>query len=300
MDNNIFGIADEQKNKAVQKVKNGVQKYLIFIVLLFNIALEVVSKLYAFGLHSPFTAQFFSNLSVSLATTMICYACFIPFGRGDEAKRNNEFLSLSKLWYALSDTVREGYLRLFEAFCKEQVTDERTEAKKAILANDTIIPYDEYKEKYEGKSKKYINSLADLNKREKKAINKANGYGLFNATKIKPINPTIVLSGHGKKHVNDAGRNEKSYAISYLAKKPIIIFFSAVVLNSISTTFTGGGTNVILDMLFSVFQIVIASVFGYSAGVTDFKHEIGKINNRVIFISLFCEQNKIQVKTPSK
>lgn len=291
---NLFYNVEGEKNKVVERVKNGVQKYLIFIVLSFNIALEIVSKLYTFGIHSPFTAQFFLNLAVSLAVTMVCYICFIPFGYADERKRNLDYSDTVTLWKTLSEKVRLGYLKSFGAFCLSQVDEERTEVKKLILDNNTVIAYDEYKEKYEGKSKKYINSLSELSSKDKKAINRANGYGIFNPVKIKPINPVTVLSGRGKKSVNDAGRGDKGYTFRFLTTKPIIMFITSAVFNSITTTFIGGGKGVILDMLLSVFQIVVAAVCGYSVGVADFKHNLGKINNRIIFISLFLEKNEVK------
>ena len=72
-------------------------------------------------------------------------------------------------------------------------------------------------------------------------------------------------------------------------------------MNSIKTQFVGGGEGVVLDMIFSVAQIVVASIGGYSVGVDDFKFTVDKINSRVIFLSLFCEKNKIEIKeAPSK
>lgn len=289
---NIFYSLDSGKNNITTKVKSGLQKYLIFIVLLFNIALEIVSRLYTFGIHSPFTVEFFLNLSVSLAITMVCYVCFIPFGRAEERKRNLDYDNAVNLWGELSEKVRTGFMKLFSLFCQTQVQEEREEAKKLLLENNTMISYDEFKTKYAGKSPKHIRGVKELSFMEKRIINKVNGFGLFSPVKIKPINPVTVLCGRGKKSINDAGRSDRSYTFRYLTTKPIIMFLTSAIFNSISTTFIGGGKGVILDMLLSVFQIIVAAVCGYSVGVTDFKHSLGKINNRILFISLFFENNK--------
>jgi hypothetical protein len=302
MDNNVFAIIEEKKNKSVEKIKNGAQKYLIIVVLLFNIALVVVSRLYRFGFKNPFSAEFFLELAITMTTTMICYMCFVPFGKTEEEKRNLEFPKIVKLWQELSTKVRTGFLQAFGLFCEQQVADERNEAKKLIIDNNTVIPFEIYKEKYEPLSKKQLKSLLNeekLSKKEYKAILRANGYGLFSPVKIKRINPVIILSGARKSSVNDAGRTDTSYVARWLTTRPLVMFISTAILNSIATTFIGGGSNAILDMFIAVFQIIIAAVFGYSAGVSEFRHNLDKINSRVIFLSLFCEKNKIQTKTPS-
>ena len=303
MDSNFFAVADETKNEVAKRIKNGVQKYLIFIVLLFNVSLVIVSRLYRFGLKNPFSVAFFLELAVTLTTTMICYICFIPFGHTEEARRNLDFPNTKNLWSELSEKVRNGFLKAFSMFCEEQVIEEQNETKRLILCNETVIPYETYKDKYEKMNDKDLKKLlekGELCKKEYKALLKANGYGFLNPTKVKKINPVIILSGTKKSSVNDAGRSDKSYTLRWLAARPFVMFIVAAIINSISTTFSGGAENVILDMLFSVFQIVVAAVFGYSAGVSDFKYNLDKINSRVIFLSLFCEKNQIQTKTPSK
>lgn len=303
MDNNIFSFANAKKSAAVEKIKFNIQKYLIFFVLFFNIGLSIVSRLYRLGLQNPFTIEFFLELSISLLTTMICYICFVPFGRNDELKRNAEFPNIKNTWMNLSNTVRSGYLRLFTAFCDTQVKEEREEVKRLIIENNTIMPYTEYKEKYEGLGKKKLKKFLKqetINEKEYKAILRANGYGPFNQTKIKPINPVIILSGAKKMSINDAGRTDSSYVVRWLTTRPLVMFVSTAILNSVVTTFNGGGKNVILDMLIAVFQIIIAAVCGYSAGVSDFKYSLDRINSRVVFLSLFVEENNIIIqKSPS-
>ena len=297
MDNNIFSIVEEKKNKTVEKIKTGIQKYLIFFVLFFNIFLSVVSRLYKFDLQNPFTIEFFLELAISTFTAMICYICFVPFGRSEEMKRTVDYKKTISVWQNLSQTVRAGFLKLFGMFCEERVKEERNDAKKLIIDNNTVIPFDVYKEQYEPLSKKQLKELCkdeQLSKKEYKAILRANGYGFFNPTKIKNINPVIILSGARKSSVNDAGRTDKSYVARWLTERPLVMFVTTAILNSIVTTFNGGGENVLLDMLIAVFQIVIAAICGYSAGASDFRYNYDRINSRIIFISLFFEKHKVQ------
>lgn len=295
--NNIWGMASDTSSKTVAKIKTGVQKYLIFIVLLFNIALEVVVRLYKFGLHDTFTAEFFVNLIISIATSMLCYICFIPFGRNDEMKRSLNFKSISQLWQDLSSTIRLGHQREFEKFCIDRVEEEKREEKKFIIFNNTMLPFEEYEEKYEKLSKKEIKALhknGEISDELYSALKKCL------KVRVKPIISSIVLQGASKTKVNDAGRYNKSYALSKTLQRPLVMFAISFVLNSITTTFVGGGQGVILDIMLSIFSIVIASVCGYTTGASDFKYQEDRIKSRVLFLSLFCENHNIDIVKEQK
>ena len=289
---NFFQLTSDASTKTVEKIRNGIQKYLIFIVLLFNISLEVLGRLYKFGFNNTFTAEFFVNFIISTATSMLCYICFIPFGRSDELKRSTTYRENLDRWHKLTDTIRAGYLNLFRTFCLEQIETEKEENKKVLLCNGTIIDYKTYTEQYEGKSKEELKKLAEqgeISKDELKVLIKCN------KVKVKPINPLIVLQGARKTTVNDAGRDDSSYALSKTLQRPLLMFTTSFIINTFSTTFIGGAENVLLDIMLSVFSIVIASVCGYTTGVNDFKYKEDRIKSRVVFMSLFCETNKISV-----
>jgi hypothetical protein len=289
----LFQITNDGAGKIVDKIKTGVQKYLIFIVLIFNIALQVVARLYRFGLQNPFTAEFFLELAVNVATSMLCYVCFIPFGRSEEQKRASGYSELVKKWETLTANVRKGFIEMFQMFCKDQVTQEQQDKKQYIILSNTMLTMERYKAEFEQLSKAELKDLykqGKITKTEYKAIYKANY-----KVKVKSINPLIVLSGVKKATINDAGRTDKAYLLTWLTTRPLIMFTSTAILNAITTTFIGGGENVILDMLFSVLTIVIASVCGYSAGVTDFKNNQDRVESRVLFLSLFHEKNNIKI-----
>lgn len=298
MNSGIYGQVSDGKNNAFNKIKNGIQKYLIYIVLLFNIALEIVAKLYEIGLKNPFTVEFCLELVISCITTMICYCCFIPFGKADEKQRNPSYAINITMWGKLTEQVRDGFLEMFREFCFERVDDERKEARMLILGNETLITYEEFENSYLGKSKEEIKQMRKdgvITKREAKAINRANGYGWFNPTKIKPINPIIVLSGVRKGTLNDAGRKDSIYSIKWLATRPLIMFCTSTVINAISTQFIGS-EHAIFEMFLSVLMIVIASIFGYSAGQSEVGQNNDRVKSRILFLSLFCEQKNIDTK----
>lgn len=300
--NNLYLDLSDGKNNMLAKGKKVIQKYLIYIVLLFNIAVRVVLELYQVGFLNPFTISFILELIVSTITTFIAYICFIPFGKTDELKRNVSIGDNLKLWSNLSEAVRKGCNDLFRFFCREQIAYERREARELILGNNTLIPYSTYEEKYMGKKKSDINKLVksgELTKKEAKAINRANGHGAFNPTRVKPINPIIILSGVRKRTINDAGRSNSSYIAKWLAQRPILIFISTTALNTISTTFIGT-ENAVLEILLAVMSIVLASVCGYSAGQEDVREQNERVLSRILFLSLFEEKKEEMIKLKEK
>ena len=304
MENKQVGLYEKvtaTTDNIIEKSKLAIQKYLIYIILVFNIALQVVCKLFQIGISNPFTLEFCLELIISTIITMCSYALFIPFGKADEKKKNPSVAENITAWGKLTEKVRNGYNELFRLFCMEQVETERKEAREFILGNNSLISYSKYESNYMGKTKKEIRDLVikgELTSKEARAINRANGHGLFNPTKVKPINPIIILSGVKKQTLNDAGRTDSTYIARYLAKKPIYIFLITVVLNAVSTTFIGS-ENAILEMLISVLSIIVASICGYSVGQEDVREQNDKVKSRIFFISLF-EEKKIELERKYK
>ena len=298
MSSGIYGQVADGKNNAFNRLKNGLKKYSIYLILLFNIALEIIAKLYRVGFKNPFTVEFCIGLIISCITTLICYCCFIPYGKSDEKQRNPSYATNIDTWGKLTELVRDGFIDLFRHFCFERVDDERKEMRMFILANDTLITYETFCQSFLGKTKEEIKQMRKdgvITKREAKAINKANGYGWRNPTKVKPINPLIVLSGAKRGNLNDAGRKDSAYAIKWLATRPLIMFCTSTIINAISSSFIGGN-NAIFEMFLSVLMIIIASIMGYSAGQSEVRQNNDRIKSRIIFLSLFCEQKKIDTK----
>ena len=299
MESNAYSRINEGTTSVVNKFKDFFMRNLLIIVLLFNIALEIVSKLYRIGFSNPFSVEFFLELAITTTTSMICYICFIPFGKADEKKNNPSFSQNLTLWGKLSDIVRNGYNELFRTFCVEQLEVEREDKRRAIIGNNTLISFSIYEEKYKGLSKAEISALVksgEITKKEAKAINQANGNGFVNLVKVRPINPVIILSGVKKMQINDAGRTDSAYTINWLISRPFIIFATNAILSAITTSFIGGWQNAILDMFLSVLMILLASICGYGVGVNSIRRDNDIVKSRILFISLFTEKNRISVK----
>lgn len=297
MDKNLYSAVNSGSSKIMDYIKSTISKYLIFIVLLFNIALQVVSNFYKIGFKNPFSVEFFLELGVSMLTTMLCYICFIPFGKQEEIRSNPSYSQNISVWSKLSAMVRNGFNEIFRNFCREQLNEERDDIRRVIIGNNTMIDYNVYCEKYRGKSKEYINALigSELTKKEANTINRANGncFFLFSPVRVAPIDPLIILSGSQFGSINDAGRKKSSFVLRWLLERPFFIFLSTTIINAMSTTFIGGGTNAIFDIFLSTLSIVIASVCGYSAGVSSVRFENDKVKSRIIFLSMFAEKNNL-------
>lgn len=303
MDKNIYSQISSNQDRVKNKIRDFIYQNLIFVVLFFNISLEIVSKLYRVGFKNPFSIEFFLELSVSITTSMICYITFIPFGRHDERSKHPSFIENVTLWGKLSETVRNGHNNLFRLFCQEQVDAEREDKRRAIIGNNTLISYDEYISKYRGLSREEIKNLfktGEICKKEAKAINKANGNTFINAIKVRPINPIIILSGVKRMQINDAGRSNYSYTLNWIFSRPIMIFVINALINSITTSFVGSWQNAVLDMLLSVLTVVLASVCGFSVGANSARYENDVTKSRILFLSLFAEQKNIVVQIPQK
>lgn len=290
MDNNIFQFTNDTKNKTISKIKLSLQKYLIFFVLLFNIGLSVVSKMYTLGLQNPFSQGFFVDFIISTSTSMICYVCFIPFGRNDEMNRSKTFSENLKTWQNLSEKVRQGFLEAFYAFCDEQEEYERVDKVKLELANHTMMTYEIYLSEYKGKSNK---ELRKLHRAGKITGSDLSALIKCNKMKVKPINPLVVLQEVKATHYNDAGRDHSNSARAKTVQRPFTILIVSLLINTITTSMLTVGENFVIEMLLSIFSIIVASVSGYSTGANDFVEKENKIKAKIIFLSLFKEKNNI-------
>lgn len=299
MDNKIIYNVNEAQTSAKQKIVKGIQNHLMAIALIVNIAISVVTQLYKIGFKNPFTIEFLMEICLTLTTTMICYGCFIPFGKQEEKKMNSSYALNVTTWARLTETVRTGYNELFGKFCRAQLEVEREEKRRAIIGNNTIIDYATYESEYKGKSRAYIKTLVDMGKlttKEARAINRANGNSFFNYTKVKPINPVIILSGVKANQINDAGRSDSSYTVNWLISRPFIIIVVSIITESITNTFLGANSSMIFNICMGALKIVMSAVLGYSAGVTAIRKDNEKIKSRILFLSLFCEKNGLKME----
>ena len=266
----------------------------MLIILLVNIITQIVNELWKTSFEeNPFTLAYFLDLIVSIATSMMCYTSFIPLGISDEKKQLQSYHPNKTLWGKLSDIIRNGHNELFRKFCITQTEQERDDKRRQIVCDNTLIGYDEYLKDYFNLDKYEINKLVEqgkLTKKEAKWINIANGNRRKWATKVKPINPVIILSGVEKGVINDAGRNNGNYIVQKVAIRPfimVIISMAFTLLTHATNTYMGFN---LYTIAMDVLKLILASFLGYTAGVNSVRKDNDKTKQRILFINVFGEK----------
>lgn len=276
------------------KLTQTAKDYFPFIVLLFNISLSVLSQLYRIGFVNPLSVEYILDLCVSLSSTMLCYACFIPLGKKSEKDKGSSYSANLIAWSELSGTVRQkGLTRRFSEFCFDQLDIERDERRREIICNHSMISYEQYVNEYKGLSKKQTKRLVQAKRitpAQKKTIDRANAN-----IRVKPINPLLILCGVAHSSFNDAGRKSGAYASTWLMTRPLIIIATSLVINAIQGSWNEmDGIAALYDMFIAILGIIIASTVGYSVGKKTIQKENDKIKTRIVFLQEFieCEEKR--------
>lgn len=271
------------------KLTQTAKDYFPFLVLLFNIALSVLSQLYRIGFVNPLSIEYMLDLCVSISSTMLCYACFIPLGKKSEKEKGGSYNANLIAWSALSGQVREkGLTRKFSEFCHDQLDIERDERRREIICNNSMINYEQYIKEFKGLSKSQTKRLMHMKKitqTQKKTIDRANAN-----IRVKPINPLLILCGVAHSSFNDAGRKSGTYASTWLIGRPLVIIVTSTIINAIQGSWNElDGISALYDMFIAILGIIIASTVGYSVGVKTIRKENDKIKTRIVFLQEFVE-----------
>lgn len=289
-----YGKVNSGLNATREKATGFLKDHLMLIILLVNIITQIVNELWKTSFEeNPFTLAYFLDLIVSIATSMMCYMSFIPLGISDEKKQLQSYHPNKTLWGKLSDIIRNGHNELFRKFCITQTEQERDDKRRQIVCDNTLIGYDEYLKEYFNLDKEQISKLVEqgkLTKKEAKWINIANGNRRKWETKVKPINPVIILSGVEKGVINDAGRNNGNYIVQKVAVRPfimVIISMAFTLLTHATNTYMGFN---LYTIAMDVLKLILASFLGYTAGVNSVRKDNDKTKQRILFINVFGEK----------
>ena len=283
-----------------EKATGFLKDHLMIIVLLINIITQIVNELWKTSFEeNPFTAAYFLDLIVSIVTSMFCYMCFIPLGANEEKELLDGYHNNITLWGKMSDIIRKGNNEIFRKFCIAQIEQERSDKRRQIVCDNTLIGYDEYMQQYFNLTKEQVKELVEqgkITKKEAKYINIANGHRRKRATKVKPINPVIVLAGVEKGVINDAGRSSGNYIVQKAVARPflmIIVSMAFTLLTHATNTYMGFNPYVIaMDVL----KLILASFLGYTAGVNSIKKDNDKTLQRIFFLNTFGEKCNVDMK----
>lgn len=278
-------ISNDQ-NKAMQVITAFVKDSLPFLILLLNIVVAVMTRLFATDLQNPFTADFFIELFTNMLTTMVCYSCFVKYGEKNEKLSNTAYASNMERWKEMSGKVRKQSSDKFIAYCREQVELERADIRHYYILNHTMLTIEEYERDYKKLSDEEIDKLVvkgTLHRKEAWYIKRAN-----KTRYLKPINPILILCGVNKMNLNDVGRDGLNASTMAIITRPVYMF----VLTTVVTMFSGywkglDGASALFDIIYSAMMIVIASITGYSAGADAGRKEADKVKGRIFFLERY-------------
>ena len=275
-----------KQNKAMQVITTVVRDSLPFLILLLNVVVAVLTRLFDTDIQNPFNADFFIELFTNTLTTMVCYSCFVKYGEKNEKLSNTAYASNMERWKEMSGKVRNQSSDKFIAYCRKQVEIEREDIRHFHILNHTMITIEEYENQYKRLSDEEIDKLVGkgaLHRKEARYIKRAN-----KTRYLKPINPILILCGVNKMNLNDVGRDGLNAATMAIITRPVYMFLLTTVVTMFSGYWKGlDGASAVFDIIYSVMMIVIASITGYSAGADAGRKEHDKIKGRIFFLERY-------------
>lgn len=293
----VYGKSAEKINGMKDIIMKVTKDFMPFIILLINIIFAIVVSLYSPSLQNPFTGQFFVKLLKNYLTTMVCYYFFVKSGWNNEALVCTTYKEITETWQKIGTIVRSKHIDRFVEYCREQVEKEITERRHYYILNYTLISVQRYEEEYKHLPADKIDQMVlngELTKKEGKYIKKANAHH-----RIRPINPMLIVCGSELAHTNDVGRSGMSHSTMAILSRPVTMFAFAAVISMVNGDWHGvDKASVILDMISSVFMIILSSVMGYSSGASAFHKDHEVIKGRVYFMERFMKD--IEEETEEK
>lgn len=236
------------------------------ILLCICLGLTALLPLVVLQLVNPFSPEFFLRTAYSALSSTLCYLLFVPEGARSEREHDPAFLQIEERLSALSGIVRGGYLAAFSAYCTHIAEEECREEREALLLKASAL----------GDRKK-----ARLCRR---------------AARLSPkrIYPTLVLVGEGVARLSDVGRRGIPYGTRSALLRPVLILLSATLFSSVAVL-PGAAPDAAtaVRIITGLFGISMAAFAGYTAGRARARAELGKKERRILFLSGFCERERI-------
>ena len=269
------------------------REFFPFLILILNLIVTVIARLFVTKFQNPFTPDFFISLATNLLTTMFCYSIFVKYGEKSEKLFSSTYASNLERWGKLSSEVRVKRSESFIVYCRRQVELERQEIRHSYILNHTMIDINKYESDYKGLTPMKLDKLVEvgeISKRDAKYIKLAN-----KTPRVAPINPLLVLCGVYTNHINDVGREKFSFAFLAIIARPVTLFATTVCVTMIKGYWRGiTDASVVFEIVYSLFTIVLSSVFGYTSGAFAAEKEHNRIKGRIYFIERFISLEKEQ------
>ena len=300
MDNKTaFDRLEGEKNAVTNKVKGVLSEYLVYFLLFFALAVQIVSKLYTVNVQNIITPSYILGMVTSITITMLVYIVFVPTGSQKELERSDSFHDNMRRWGELSANVRNGRSDPFTLYCRRREESEREERRREIITNGCLMDFEKYKRDYLPMSKKQLRSALkknEITQEEYSCILKAN-----RTRRVKPINPLLILCGVERYNINDAGRKTRTGISKKILSRPFIILATNILLNSINPVFQGlNNADAVYAMLLSCLSTILSAYAGYVVGVEQIKRRNEIVKNRIFFIENFEEDQKKNANIDNK
>ncbi len=284
---NIYDRFEQHERELTSRVRGFFTRNFPYIMLVFNILFEVLTRLFSVGITFPFPTEFWSDLFLNTCSSTIAYSCFLIYADKTKRQSSPEYLRNVSLWSEKSARIRLNRFDDFLIYCKAQFEKECRERQEAIIANNTHIEIKKWREEYSRLTLKKLFKLykaGEITFSEMYYIAKAN-----KKPRLKPIDPLLILAGIKASNINDAGRDSSNIASS-LILKPVGFISISLLVSMFAGRFIGvSDTSVLFDMLYTAGLIVGSSLAGYARGTASAERKHNEIKGRIIFIECYIK-----------
>lgn len=233
------------------------------VLLLACLLLTAALPLVVLRLVNPFSEGFLLRTAYTALTSTLAYLLFIPEGRRGVRLRESMVATAEKRLAALSSLVREGHLTAFCEFCHAVGERETAAAQRALLASAG-----------EGEGRR-----ARAARRRAARL------------RVRPVSPSLVLCGEGRRELGDVGRRHPSFAVRGAILRPLTVLASSLLFSSVcilpGAPLTAATA---VEILTGLFGVVMAAFAGYAAGGAAERCTLAVTERRILFLSSFLEE----------
>lgn len=260
------------------------------ICLISIIALEVLHRFVTCGFNKEFAINYVFSALITSMTSLLAFYVFFPNGKHAGRIRASFEQAATELKAARDALRLNGRIAAFRAWCRDRSEKEVNEiisARLETLENMYVSKADfETYRLYSGKKLRELVRTGVITPQAKRQIGVCK-----RAVRRKPYSPAYFLADvqQGKENVYLRGKDH--YEARTLMMRPMFCVGIAVVTSIItwSPNEMGSVLSVLFSLAISIFQICLASVSGYSSGLTAASKEELAMRAKAGFLEEFNE-----------
>lgn len=280
--------AADRADRTLSHMIGHVTRWRSVLVLLCLGVITLLLPLTQFGLQSPMTLAFWANAVYSLIIASLCYYIFAPIGQTGEIRESTTYRANTEEWNALSAAVRQaGRMAEFYAFCRRRVAVEREELRM-LYVEAAGVPFEVWERELRPLSEGALRARV-----RRGELTRRQGRYLLAAARdipLRPINPSLILSGVPLGHLNDVGRERRRDLMGFL--RPLSLVGTMLIRGAIEVGFNGGLSwqAYLVQTAVNLTVVLTWSFYGYRFGVGRARREETLIRGRAEYIRLFLEE----------